>query len=126
MHLDINRLPETISKENFLFLYANLMQQKNNLSKNTVIQYLNILGEKFEKFYDVNTLNYIEKDEIHKLLKEYTDFDELNLMEDLIGIMFQFRIDKYADYLQCHLNEIESKSVYNEVYDAGNEYNLSR
>jgi hypothetical protein len=124
MNLDINNLPELISKQKFHLILEDVLNRQNNLSSDIVIQYLIILGERFEKFYDINELTIKEKKDIYAVLKVYTDFNRLDIVEDLINIMFQFRIDKYIDYLKRNLKSVKRKEVYDEIYDAISEYNL--
>lgn len=121
MYLDINTLPEIISRENYLFLLNDLLKNACNLSKYTVLRHLDTLGDKLDKFEN-NVLCKNEKDIIYTLMLEYTDFNSLDLMENLNGIMFQFRIDKYVEYLKVNIDSIRSEKVYAEVFDAINEY----
>ena len=122
MSFNIKDLPEVVSKEHFISLLDDLLKNRNNFSKDTFIKYLELLGEKYEKFYDTNIISEITLAELYRTLKEYTELDKLNLMKNLVGIMFQFRVDKYADFLSRHLNLIKLEDVYNEIYDALKEY----
>lgn len=121
MYLDINTLPEIISRENYLFLLNDLLKNTCNLSKYTVLRHLDTLGDKLDKFEN-NVLCKNQKDIIYMLMLEYTDFNSLDLMENLNGIMFQFRIDKYVEYLKVNIDSIRSEKVYAEVFEAINEY----
>ena len=109
MEFNINKLPEVISEEHFLLLLDDLVQQKDNRSKYTIIQYLDILGEKFQKFYKANVINEKQRNNLLNMVIEFTNFTDLNLTEDLIGLMFQFKIDGYKYFLKSNLNFIKDK-----------------
>ena len=122
MKLDINNLTEVISKDDFHNLLNNIFKNKTLYSNSDLINYLDILGEKYGKFYDDNELTILEAENIHEILKEVSDFNRIDIMEQLVCILFKFRIDNYANFLKKELNSIKSEVVYNEINDALNEY----
>lgn len=122
MCLDINNLPEVISEEDFHNLIEQVIKKKASYKNSDLINYVDILGEKYEKFYDASVLTQEESDGIFEILKHATDFSNISLIEKLVGILFQFRIDKYANYLKSHLSTINSEAVNNEVKDSLREY----
>lgn len=119
---DLNALPEVISKAQFLYLLEELLQNQEQEPLSEQIEKLDLLGEKFGKFYDLNVINHTHRATIFEILKTATDTGQLALMEDLIGIMFQYRIDAYARYLEEQLPPIPAPEVRREVYESIKEY----
>lgn len=123
MNYDIDNLPEVISKKHFHALFKQVASNQSEYSKAQLIHYLDILGEKYGKFYDHNELTSDEKDSLLSLLIYLTDFTSYEIMEALTSILFSFNIDKYAEYLKNNLHLIVIPQVYNEINDALIEYN---
>jgi|GEM_PF-3441282 len=96
-------LPEVISEEHFHSLFAELIKNSQNLTEENQIELLEILGEKFEKFYDVNKLNEKEKDFLSKQLIKWTHFSDINKVSELIGLMFSFVDNRYYEFLEDSL-----------------------
>ena len=119
---DLNTLPEVISKDLFLSLLEELLQNREQHSAEEQAGQLALLGEKFQKFYDPDIINGAQRTAIFEILKTATDTGRLQLMEALIGIMFQYRLDAYALYMEALLPTIISATVYQEVYDSILEY----
>lgn len=119
---DLNALPEVISKAQFLYLLEELLQNQEQEPLSEQIEKLDLLGEKFGKFYDLNVINPTHRATIFEILKTATDTSRLALMEDLTGIMFQYRIDAYAHYLEEQLPAITIPKVHREVYESIKEY----
>lgn len=119
---NINNLNEIISKNEFHSLLSQLFKLKNDLSKNKLISYIEILGDKFSKFYDFNELTNDETSELNKILIALTDLTNLKIMEDLIGILFKFRLNSYYLFLKNNLQNIQSDSIFEEIKSAIIEY----
>lgn len=119
---DINRLDEVISKNDFHLLLDQVFLHKDNLSRDILIDYIHILGDKFSKFYDYNELKNKERFELSNTLIGITDLTDFDSIEQLIGIMFCFRLDDYCLYLKSNLLNIYSDVIIKEIQDAIIEY----
>lgn len=119
---DLKALPEVISKDQFLYLLEELLQNQERELLSEQIEKLDLLGEKFGKFYDLNVINHTHRTAIFEILKTATDTSRISLMEDLTGIMFQYRIDTYARYLEEQLPAITIPELRREVYGSIKEY----
>lgn len=120
--MNLINLPEVISERDFHIYLDQLVSKRNSISKNKFVLLLEILGEKFEKFYNDNELSNEEKQVLYEILKELTDLLNFDIMARLIGILFQFRIDNYAVFLQENLQNIENPVILEECRDALKEY----
>ena len=65
---EINNLCEVITEFEFHNLMNQLILQHKNITDEEVIKCLDILGEKFEKFYNINEINNQESNFIYKTL----------------------------------------------------------
>lgn len=122
MNINLEKLPEVISPDEFLQLMDQFNLIRVDCSRDVVLDFLEILGEKFEKFYDLGVLTTYQRDIICSELIKMTDFDDLKVIERLIGVMFQFRVDGYVGYLKENLNRINSLDIRKEVNEALEEY----
>lgn len=89
------------------------------------MDYIKILGDKFSKFYDYNELKNKERFELSSLLIGLTDFTDFDSIEQLIGIMFCFRLDDYCLYLKSNLFNIYSDVIIKEIQAAIIDYEAS-
>ena len=112
---DFNRLDEVISKNDFHLLLGQVFLHKDNLSKDILIDCINILGDKFSKFYDYNELKNKERFELSNTLIGITDFTDFDSIEQLIGIMFCFRLDDYCLCLKSNLFNIYLDGIIKEI-----------
>jgi hypothetical protein len=119
-------LPEVISKDQFKKLLNIIILNYEQIQETDLIEYLEILSDKFSQFYNYDLLSKFEKDKLFKILVKSTDFNNINIIMDLIGFLFSFRIDEYALYLKENINiKINiPKDVLDEIKDALEEYYL--
>jgi len=108
----INNLFEVITKEEFHILLNDLILEQNSISDEDLINCLDILGEKFGKFYSLENLTIGECDFLYKTLIRLSDFDNYERTADLTGLLFSFRIDDYYFYLKEVVNK---KNLLNNV-----------
>ena len=113
---------EVISKEQFSFLINELILKENNYSNSEILERLEILSEKYLKFYDLDYLTKIQRQNVNKILIKLTDFSNLTTIEELIGVLFNLKIDEYYHYLKRHSDTIISKQVEKEVFESLKEY----
>lgn len=123
----INNLCEVITKDEFHNLMNQLILEHKNLSVEDVFKCLDILGEKFQKFYDSNELHNEESNFLVETLIKLSDFENYTRTESLVSIMFSFRLEKYF----LHLVEIVNTNILNErvkqeLVEAIAEYILSQ
>lgn len=122
---DFDTLDEVISKNNFHLLLDQVFLHKDNVSKDVLVDYIMILGDKFSKFCDYNELKDKERSELSNMLIGLTDFTDFVSIEQLIGIMFYFRLDDYCLYLKGKLLNIYSDVIIKEIQAAIIEYEAS-
>ncbi len=118
-------LEEIISKENFQNMLMQLIDNKEKYEVDKLIEILETLSEKYVKFHE-NILSTNQVNSINNLLIQLTDFTNFSRMQILIGILFNFRIDKYYDYLTKYRNTIIHLDVKNEIIDSLIEYESSK
>ena len=113
---------EVLSEDEFHSILKELIKKKDNYSQFSLLEILNLLSEKFLLFYGVTKLTNEEKTFINSILIELTNFSNLSITEELIGILFNFRLDGYYFYLKDHLHLIRNDEVKNELLDSLKEY----
>ena len=113
---------EVISTEEFNSLINELIISQNKFSNSDLIELLNLLSEKYLLFYKTCELTMNQKIEINKILIKLTNFSNLIITEDLIGILFNFRLDAYFLFLREKCNTIKLDEVRNEVINSLSEY----
>lgn len=119
---DYRNWNEVISENEFSHYLTELYKNKDVLSREIFLEILEILGDKYSKFYGTLKLTNVEKESINLTLLEFTNFYDLRLMEELIGRMFDFRLDYYYYYLKKNVNSIKLDEIKNEVLNALKEY----
>lgn len=123
MKLNIYRdLEELITEKEFNFFLNNFILNEDNYSNYEKIEILDILSDKFSKFYNTHILTETQKNQLINSLILLTDFSKLDIMQDLIGILFNFRLNEYYLYLKNHCNSIIHKKVQIELLDSLAEY----
>ena len=122
---DYKNLEEIISKEDFQNMIMQLIINREEYDVDILIEILETLSEKYVKFRD-NILSCNQVDIINDLLILSTNFSNLSRMQILISILFNFRIDKYYDYLNKHKDTIVNIEVKNEVFESLIEYQSSK
>jgi hypothetical protein len=122
---DYKNLEEIISKEDFQNMIMQLIINREEYDVEILIEILETLSEKYVKFRD-NILSCNQVDIINDLLILSTNFSNLSRMQILISILFNFRIDKYYDYLNKHKDTIVNIEVKNEVFESLIEYQPSK
>jgi hypothetical protein len=105
-------LSEVISEEYFHSLFAELIKESQNLTEEKQIELLEILGEKFGKFYNINKLNENEKNFISNQLIKWTRFSDINRVSELIGLMFSFVNNRYYEFLR---DSLKSEKIISDV-----------
>ena len=113
---------EVISEKGFDTLLEDFLNNEVNYTNVDKIEILDILGEKYFKFYDTHMLTPGQSKRVTSLLIKLTDFDNLGVIEDLIGILFNFRLVDYYLFLKESSNTIKLDKVRNEVINSLNEY----
>ena len=96
-------LLEVISEESFHDLFAELIESSQFLEEQKQIELLEILAEKFQKFYNVDELTENEKIFISEQLIKWTHFSDLNRVCKLVGLMFSFVDKRYYEFLRVSL-----------------------
>ncbi len=122
---DYKNLEEVISKEDFQNMIMQLIISREKYDVDTLIEVLETLSEKYVKFRE-NILSCNQLEIINDLLILSTNFSNLSRMQILISILFNFRIDKYYDYLKKHKDTIVSVEVKNEIFESLIEYESSK
>jgi hypothetical protein len=122
---DYKNLEEIISKEDFQNMIMQLIINREEYDVEILIEILETLSEKYVKFRD-NILSCNQVDIINDLLILSTNFSNLSRMQILISILFNFRIDKYYDYINKHKDTIVNIEVKNEVFESLIEYQSSK
>ncbi|MEO5942434.1 MAG: hypothetical protein ABIP30_10000 [Ferruginibacter sp.] len=110
---------EVISKEDFHLILHQFLNKKNESEKS--LETLETISEKYTKFYE-NILTKEEVESINVLLIKFTDFGNLNRMETLTALLFNFKINEYYDYLLKHYFTIINQKVKKEISDTLSEY----
>lgn len=113
---------EVISENEFSYYLAELFKNKNIYSTEVLLDIIDILGDKYGKFYGSLKLSKEEKENLSLILFDLTNFSNLTLIEDLIGAMFNFNLDDYYFFLKNNINSIKLDEVRNEVFDSLKEY----
>ncbi len=113
---------EVISENEFRYYLSELFKNKNKYSSEVLLDIIDILGDKYGKFYGSLKLSKEEKENLSRILFDLTNFSNLTLIEDLIGAMFNFNLDDYYFFLKNNINSIELDEVRNEVFDSLKEY----
>jgi len=114
-------LNEVISQEHFFVLLNIFFIDKNLFESSEQVEVLEILSEKYSKF-NSNILNVEQENKIKQILIELSDFANLERIEILIRILFNFQNNEYYDYLEKHKNSIIHSGVKKEVFEALEEY----
>ncbi|MGL3002130.1 hypothetical protein [Flavobacterium sp. RSSB_23] len=96
-------LLEIISEEYFHDLFAELIESSQFLDEQKQIELLEILAERFQKFYNVAELTENEKKFISDQLIKWTHFSNLNRVYELVGLMFSFVDKRYCEFLRLSL-----------------------
>jgi hypothetical protein len=115
-------LKEVISENEFKYYLAELFKNKNIYSTEVLLDIVDVLGDKYGKFYRSLKLSKEEKKNLSLILFDLTNFSNLILIEDLIGAMFNFNLDDYYFFLKNNINSIKIDEIKNEVFDSLKEY----
>ena len=119
-------LPEVIAEEDFHNLFNELIKNAESISAESKIELLNILGDRFGKFYDDLKLDPIEKAFISQQLIKLTQFTDINRICQLTGLMFSFSDDTYSDFLSDSLKTKHlTLNVRTEIEDSIGEFKKS-
>ena len=119
-------LPEVIAEEDFHNLFNELIKNAESISAESKIELLNILGDRFGKFYDDLKLDPIEKAFISQQLIKLTQFTDINRICELTGLMFSFSDDTYSDFLSDRLKTKHlTLNVRTEIEDSIGEFKKS-
>ena len=121
--MDFSMLDEVISKDRFHALLSQVMEEAIGLSPEENVYRLEVLGERYLKFYDEQELTPVERERLFALLKTLTDFTELSLIESLCGLLFCYSLNEYADWLKENVDGITNPDIRWEVIDTLEEYN---
>lgn len=113
---------EVISIEEFESYINELVIKQKSFSNSILLEIVTLLSEKYLLFYGLCKLTLEQKIEINKILINLTDFSSLEITEDLIGVLFNFRLDNYYSFLKEEYKAIKLDEVRREVIDALNEY----
>lgn len=119
---DYKNWKEVFSESEFRDLLGELFAKKNVYSKDVFLEMLSLLSEKYGYFYGTYKLTNEENNDINSILLELTDFSNLSITEDLIGILFNFRVNNYYLFLKNKNHLIKLDEVRSEVLDALKEY----
>ncbi|UTN04885.1 hypothetical protein L0669_03060 [Flavobacterium bizetiae] len=111
---EFRKLDEVITQNQFHPLLDLFLVEKNNFKSLEQIEILNILSEKYSKFYS-NILNEEQENKIYQLLIDLTDFGDLERMEIVTGILFNFQNNSFYNYLDRHKDTIIHILVKKEV-----------
>lgn len=123
MNIDkFRNLLEVISIEKFNLLLTDFLSESESLNSSERIEILEILGEKYSKFYNSNLLDNHVKNKLSEILIRLTDFTNLTTMEDLGFILFSFKLNNYYLFLKNNAYSIQSNEVRNEVLNLLKEY----
>ncbi len=95
-------LLEVISEESFHDLFAELIENSQFLEEQKQIELLEILAEKFQKFY-IDELTENEKKFISDQLIKWTHFSNQNRVCELVGLMFSFVDKRYCEFSRLSL-----------------------
>lgn len=119
---DYKNWNEVILESEFHKYLNELFEKKNKLSRDVFFDILENLGERYSKFYGLSKLTNEEKEVLNSILLEYTNFSDLKQIEELIGTMFDFRLDDYCLFLKNNVLSIKNESIRNEVLNSVEEY----
>lgn len=116
-------LSEVISEEYFHSLFTELIKESPNLTEKKQIELLEILGEKFAKFYNIDKLNENEKSFISDQLIKFTRFSDISRLSELISLMFSFVNNRYYEFLRDSLKtELLISDVKMEIIESVEEF----
>ena len=121
--MDFTMLDEVISKDRFHALLSQVMEEASGLSPEENVYRLEVLGERYCKFYDEQELTPVERERLFALLTTLTDFTELSLIESLCGLLFCYSLNEYADWLKENVDGVTNPDIRWEVIDTLEEYN---
>lgn len=113
---------EVLSEDEFHNLLNELIIENDKYSKTTLLEIVNLLSEKYLLFYGTTKLTNKEKDYINSTLIKFTNFSDLSTTEDLIGILFNFRLHSYYLFLKNNIYLIKKDEVRKEVLNSLKEY----
>lgn len=113
---------EVISINEFHGILKELIVKKDSFSQTDLLEILSLLSEKYLLFYRTTELTNEEKTFINSALIKATDFSNLFINEELIGIMFNYRLDDYFFYLKKNINLVKVDEVRNEILNSLKEY----
>lgn len=119
---DFKNWKEVLSDEEFHSILKELINKKDNFPKFSLLEIMNTLSEKYLLFYGTTELTIEEKTFINSILIEITDFSNLSITEDLIGILFNFRLDCYYSFLKNNLHLVINDEVRDELLNSLREY----
>ncbi|KDN54096.1 hypothetical protein [Flavobacterium seoulense] len=105
-------MSEVISAECFHSLFKEFIEEESLITEQKQIELLDVLGEKFVKFYNIHELKENERKFISDRLIKLTHFSDINRISELIGLMFSFVDKTYYEFL---LNSLETKQLSYEV-----------
>ena len=117
-----SNLTEVITIEEFNLLLDYFIDNKKNYNSIESIEILEILGEKYSKFYGTYCLSKRQKSCLLEILIALTDFSNLDTLQSLTFILYSFEIKEFFHYLKKHINTIINENVRNDLIDSLNEY----
>ncbi len=118
-----HQLPEVIQEDAFHELFNELIAVAGSVPEEQQIEYLDVLGEKFGKFYDTVRLTEAEKAFVSAQLIQFTTFSEKSRIQELTGIMVAFEDSTYYHFLKDSLKTQEMpKEVKKEIKDSIKEF----
>lgn len=113
---------EVITEDELHALLNELTVKKDIFSVQVLLEILEELSERIQKFYGTFDLKNEEKDIVMSVLCDLTDFSNLSTMESLIFVMFGFELDEYCEYLEIKIDFIQDSNVKKEVTRSIKEY----
>jgi hypothetical protein len=114
---------ELLSEDEFHHILNELIKKKDHFPRSSLLEIINSLSEKYLLFYGATELTIKEKTFINSILIEITDFSDLSITEELIGVLFNFRLDGYYYYLKNHVHLVKNEEVKHELLNSLKEYN---
>jgi hypothetical protein len=123
---DYKNWNELISVDEFHKLLKELFENKDKYSKSVFFEIIEELSDKYTSFYGHTKLTKYEYENLHLTFVEFTDFSDFWMTHDLIGNMFNFRLDSYFLFLKNNASSIISEKVKKEVLDSLKEYSEIR
>jgi hypothetical protein len=116
-------LSEVISEDYFHDLFTELIECSEYLEEVKQIELLEILGDKFEKFYNIDELMENEKKFISDQLIKCTHFSNLSRICELTALMFSFVDKRYCEFLRVSLKTEElTLDVRKEIAESVEEF----